>query len=357
MITLGLDVHVRNSYLEARDDSGKRLLRGRCGNTLGELAQKLGVLEQQGQAVHAVLESTTNSRAMALLLRHWAEGAGLELAAQVLDARKLRVIAESVDKCDRVDAATLCELAQSKLKLPACYVPDDEVFALREHLRSRHDLVRLRTMLKNRVHSVLHRRGILRPAGDLFSGMGRGWLSEVELDEAGRTLIDAYLQHVDALEATIKASTRRLEQLAKTDRWLQGAALLRSMPGVGLITALTVLAEAGDWSRFKGRAAVAHYAGLTPIMRDSNDKRWRGGISRRGPAHLRAAIVEAAWTSIRHVPAYEQMYDRISGRRGKQVAIVAVARRMLEDMFTMMSKNQAFRYSDGDRQGRAERAG
>ena len=67
----------------------------------------------------------------------------------MLHARKLRIIAESVNKCDRVDTNVLTELSRSNLKLPTCYMPDDEEFALREHLRARSDLVRIRTMLKN----------------------------------------------------------------------------------------------------------------------------------------------------------------------------------------------------------------
>ncbi len=107
---------------------------------------------------------------------------------------------------------------------------------------------------------------------------------------------------------------------------------------------MTVLAELGDLRRFRSRAAVANYAGLVPVQRGSNEKNWRGGITRRGSAHLRAAIVEAAWTAIARSPRYGQQYERIKERRGSQPAIVAVARRMLEDLFTMITRNQPFRH-------------
>lgn len=90
------------------------------------------------------------------------EEAEFETTAEVLNARKLRIIAESVCKCDAVDARVLNELARSNFKLPTCYMPDDEEFALREHLRARSALVRLRTTVKNRIHAVLHRRAIPR---------------------------------------------------------------------------------------------------------------------------------------------------------------------------------------------------
>jgi transposase len=358
MISVGVDVHVRNSYFRAKDDAGATVLRGRCGNTLGEFAEFLAPLERRARAraepVRAVLESTTNSRPIAELLQRYGRGAGVDLTAEVLDARKLRVIAESVCKCDRLDAEVLCDLARSNLKLPRCYVPDDEVFALREHLRGRADLVRLRTMLKNRVHAVLHRRGVLRPARlDLFTDAGRRYLTELTLDEAGRALLGRYQQCLGAVAQAVEESTAALRQLAGQPRWAAEAERLRTIPGVGLVTALTLLAELGDWQRFPGRAAVANFAGLVPVVRDSNAKHHSGGISRRGSCHLRAVLVEAAWVAVGRVPAYADLFARVGGRKGKPVAIVAVARRLLEDAWTLLRKRETFRYVPAPRPGAA----
>lgn len=344
MIVVGMDVHVRNSYLHVTDDAGRRLKRGRVGNTLGEVAEFLGDFEGEPMAVS--LESTTNSRAIAMLLERYGREADVDLTVRVLDARKLRVIAESVCKNDKVDAAVLAELTASNLTLPTCYVPDDEVFALREHLRARSDLVRMRTMSKNRIHAALHRRGVLRPRGDLFTKTGRAWLEQLELEEAGRSIVDRYLAVVDHIDTQIKASTQQLHALMRSQRWAKPAAVLTTMPGVGPITALTVLAELGDWRRFRSRAAVANYAGLVPTQRSSNQVTRSGHITRRGPAHLRHTLTEAAWTAIRRVPRYDDQYQRIKARRGATIAIVAVARRMLEDMFTMLSKDTVFRLAD-----------
>ena len=348
---VGMDVHVRNSYLCVRDAGGQVLKRGRVGNTLAELGRFLGDFEPGREPMRVVMESTTNSRAVHRLLSGYAAGAGVDLRAEVLDARKLRVIAESVSKCDKLDAAVLCELARSNLKLPVCYLPDDEVFALREHLRARADLVRVRTSLKNRVHAVLHRRGVLRPAdvaADLFAGGGRAWL-ELEvaaLDEAGRVIVERYLGLVDELDRVVAESDASLRELARRDRWSRPAAVLRTIPGVGLVTALTVLAELGDLTRFRSRAAVSNYSGLVPVVRDSNAKRFRGGITRRGPSHLRGALVEAAWRAVPQVPQYGAIFDRIAAAKGKQVAIVSVARRMLEDGWTMLKRNEVFKKNE-----------
>jgi transposase len=352
-----MDVHVRNSYLSVRDGGGQRLKRGRVGNTLAEIAEFLGPFEEE--PIRVSLENTTNARAIHGLLSEYGRQAGIDLTAQVLDARKLRVIGESVTKCDRIDADILSELACSQLKLPRCYISDDEEFALREHLRGRSDLVRVQTMLKNRVHAVLHRRGILSPKGNLFTRTGRLWLAEQDLDEAGRSILDRYLALLDAFHATITASNRELRDVAGRSRWKRSVQVLRTMPGVGLLTALTVLAELGDLGRFRSPKALSNYAGIVPVLRESNDKRYQGGITKRGPAHLRTALVEAAWVSIRRVPRYADIYDRIKTRRGAQKAIVAVARHMLEDMFVMLKKNEDFRYASPSQDvgRRAEPAG
>jgi len=343
MIVVGMDVHVRNSYLCVSDESGEIFKRGRVTNRLGELAEFLAPFE--GQAMRVSLENTTNARAIHRLLHTYASETDTELTAQVLDARKLRVIAESVTKCDRLDAEIINELTRSNLKLPTCYVPDDEVFGLREHLRARADLVRVQTMTKNRIHALLHRRGILRPPGGVFTANGRAWLAQIELDEPGRSVLMQFQHILEELEETIKQSSRRLREIAREPRWEKAAALLRTMPGVGLITSLTVLAELGDLGRFRSPASVSNFVGLVPVLRASNEKRYQGGITKRGSAHLRSVLVEAAWTAIRRVPRYFHLYERIKERRGAQTAIVAVARRMLEDMFVMLKKEEAFRYA------------
>ncbi len=343
MRVVGMDVHVRNSFLCVTNEAGESLGKRRVGNSLAEISQFLGGLPGGDQPLKVVLESTTNSRAVQRMMLEYGKGAGVEVQAQVLDARKLRVIAESVSKCDKLDAAVLNELARSNLKLPACYVPDDDMFALREHLRARSDLVRMRTMLKNRIHSILHRRGILNPLKDLFTKDGRKWLSEMKLDDAGRLILDGYLGTLDQLGETIDQSTAALTKLSRSQRWFKQVALLKTMPGIGPITSLTILAELGDFNRFKSRASVSNYAGIVPVVRNSNEKSFSGHITHRGPAHLRSVLVEAAWTAVGRVPQYSLLYNRVAAKKAKQIAIVAVARRILEDAWTMLKTDEVFR--------------
>jgi transposase len=364
MISVGVDVHVRNLFVHAQDASGAVLTRGRCGLSLAEVAQKLGPLERlaraAGEPVKASLEATTNSRAVALLLERYGRQAGIDLTAQVLDARKLRVIAESVTKCDRLDAAVLAELTACGLRLPACHVPDADVFALREHLRCRADLVRLSTMLKNRVHALLHRRLLSPPAGaDLFGLAGSAYLDSLAgtLDDAGAEALGHYRALLAAVKAELTASQKALRELARSERWKSDAAILLSVPGVGVVTAMTILAELGDYRRFARRAEVAAYAGLVPIVRDSSDKSGRGPITKRGPALLRWALIEAAHAAVRRPGVYGVLYAELAAGKPGPVAITAVARRLLEDAWTLLIKREAFRFDAASRLREAARAG
>ncbi|MFB3113173.1 MAG: IS110 family transposase [Gemmatimonadales bacterium] len=347
MIHVGMDVHIRNSVLNAKDADGQVLARGRVANTTLDLGEFFTPLARRakttGEAMHVVMESTGNSRAIQRLLARFGLETGIDMTVDVLHARKLRVIAESVNKCDRVDADILTELSRSNLKLPTCYMPDDEEFALREHLRARTDLVRIRTMVKNRVHAILHRRGILTPITDLFGRRGGTFLDQLDLDQAGRITLDRFRALIDQLDESIKQSTDCLRSVMRDPRWSKPAALLQTMPGIGLITSLMILAELGDLSRFRSRAAVANYAGLVPRHRDSNDKRWSGHITRRGSAHLRGVLIEAAWMAAPRVPVYQALFDRVAMKKNKKTAIVAVARRMLEDAWMLLIKDEAFR--------------
>jgi len=116
----------------------------------------------------------------------------------------------------------------------------------------------MRTMLKNRLHAVLHRRGVLAPAKmDLFTKQGRQWLKTLTLDEAGRQILDRQMAVIDELERVIDQSTASLRTLARSQRWCKREALLRTMPGIGADHAIDDPGGAGDVERFKSRAASA----------------------------------------------------------------------------------------------------
>ncbi len=179
-------------------------------------------------------------------------------------------------------------------------------------LRHRAQLVRLRTLLRNRIHAVLGHHGHDRPGG-CWSGPGRAWLASWELPAVFREVIDDDLALIDALQQPIDRLDWEVHQRARTEPAVK---VLTRLPGIGPFTALVILAETGDVSRFGSARKLAAWAGLTPTVRGSDRTVRHGHISKQGSAWLRWILCEAAQTAKRH-PDFAGSYQAIARRRGK----------------------------------------
>ncbi|MDQ3885894.1 MAG: IS110 family transposase [Actinomycetota bacterium] len=202
-------------------------------------------------------------------------------------------------------------------------------------LRHRVQLVRLRTMLRTRIHAVLADFGHDRPAG-CWSGPGRRWLASLELPVVSRRVVDDDLALLDALEDPIDRLDVEIHKRAKADPRVK---VLTSLPGVGELTALVILAEVGDVSRFPSARKLASWAGLTPTVRGSDRTVRHGHISKQGSTWLRWILCEAAQTAKRH-PDFATTYAAIAHRRGKKIATTAVARKLLTRAYHLLMEAQ-----------------
>ena len=229
--------------------------------------------------------------------------------------------------------------------LPRAWLPDEQVEDLRELTRHRLALVRLRTRAKNQVNGVLVRRGILRPFGNIFGKLGRRWLTEVTLDGVMRLEVDQWLSLIDEYDQKIEVIEQRLYgDYARRARWRGDVTLLMTMPGWGKLTALTILAELGDYRRFGRRSSVSGFAGLVPSSKRSDKSCRYGKITKRGSTALRSILVEVSINAVRRVPRYGALYARLKAAKSGNVGKVAVARQMLEDGWTMLIKQEPFRF-------------
>lgn len=177
-------------------------------------------------------------------------------------------------KNDKVDAEILAQLLRADL-LPEAWIAPPQVRQLRALLRHRAQLARL----CNRIHAVLADRGHGRPAG-CWSGPGRQWLAALELPAISREVIDDAVTLMDTLQQPIDRLDREVGQRAKADPRVK---VLTQLPGVGPFTALVLLAEIGDITRFRSARKLAAWAGLTPTVRGSDRTVRHGHISKQGP--------------------------------------------------------------------------
>jgi transposase len=260
----------------------------------------------------------------------------------VSNPMQTRAIASAKVKTDKVDARVLAQLGAADF-LPEVWAPDAATRALRRRVAHRASLVRQRTRLRNQVHAVLARNLIEAPVSDLFGAGGRRWLAEVTLPAHEREQIDSDLRLHDALAREVELAERQLgsEALARGE-----VRRLMTIPGVGPVTALSLIAVVGEVSRFPSANQLVGYLGLDPRVRQSGDRPARNGrISRAGNAHARRLLVEAAHSAIRTPGPLRAFHARIKARRGSQVALCATARKLTVLAWHMLSKDEDYRYA------------
>jgi transposase len=255
--------------------------------------------------------------------------------AHLVHPLRCKAIASARLKNDKVDAAILAQLLRADL-LPEAWIAPAKVRELRALLRHRIGLVRLGTQQRNRIHAVAADHGYDRSAS-CRAGPGRGWLAGLDLPPASREIVTGCLTVTDGLAPVIDRIDSELHQHAKADPRVK---VLRTLPGVGEFTALAMLAEIGDISRFGSARKLASWAGLTPAVRGSDLTVRHGHISKQGSAWLRWVLNQAAQTAKRS-PEFAASYAAISRRRGKKIATIAVARKLLTRAWHLLADMEA----------------
>ena len=248
---------------------------------------------------------------------------------------RCKAIASARLKNDKVDAAILAQLLRADL-LPEAWIAPPPVRQLRALLRHRASLVRLGTQLRNRIHAVAADFGYDR-TGSYWTGPGRGWLAELPLPPVSREIVTDCLASLDALAVTIGLLDAEVHARARAEPRVK---VLRTLPGIGEFTALVILAEIGDITRFPSARKLASWAGLTPTVRGSELTVRHGHISKQGSAWLRWVLNQAAQTAKRS-PEFSATYAAIAKRRGKKIATIAVARKLLTRAYHLLAAAQA----------------
>ncbi len=153
------------------------------------------------------------------------------------------------------------------------------------------------------------------------------------------------LDQLRGIEEQLAAVRRRLRAFAAaaSEAEARGRRVLRSVIGVGEVTAEVVLAETGDIGRFRSAKQVVAYAGLAPGRRESAGKVRDLGITKRGSPLLRWVLVEASWQAVRRSAYWRGIYGALKKRRGSRRAIVAVARRLLGVLVALLRSGQEYR--------------
>lgn len=231
-------------------------------------------------------------------------------------------------KTDRRDAQVLSEVS-TRIDLPSVHVPSELSRRLRAVCSSRDALVRSRTLLINNTRGFLRTRAIQLRVG------GPATLPE-RVRKLGETPehVERVLRNVEALNLEIALADKELQGIAKSDAVCRR---LTTVPGVGVVTAVRFVATIDMPTRFAGAHALESYLGLTPGERSSSESQHRTGITKAGSPKARWTLVQAAWSALRTRPQDPMVAWalEVARRRGRQVAVTALARKMAGILFAL----------------------
>lgn len=288
-----------------------------------------------------VIESTTNAWAIYDLL------STLVGRAVVAHPAKVKLIAEARVKTDKVDVLTLAHLLRADM-LPEVWVPPQHVRDLRALLSHRRRLVSLQTTAKNRLQSVLHRLNLRPPEGELFATKQRAWWEALELSNTERLRVDQDLATLDHILPQIEQVDAELRRLSVSEAWAEQVPYLVQLPGIGLLTAMTILGAIGDVTRFPSSKQLVGYAGLGAGVHDSGKSHRDKGITKQGRRDLRFVLIEAARVAVQTHPYWKREFARLAKRIGEHKAVVAIARKLLIVVWHVLMAKSADRRADAE---------
>jgi transposase len=227
--------------------------------------------------------------------------------------------------------------------LPESYIAPIHVRQERQKLRYRLSLVKMRTALKNRIHSLLEQLGVATPpVTDLFGKEGLAWLKTIQLDDAYLKSLEGYLKLIGELDMLIREMDNEIRGSLKDNPL---ASLLDTIPGIGILTAHLLLAEIGPIDRFPSAKKLCSYAGLVPSVHQSGQTSYNGRITKQGSRYIRWAMIEAAQKAYVKDVSLSRFYHKLCGKKGRSKAMVALARKMLVIVYNVLRYNEPYNLS------------
>lgn len=357
---IGLDSHRKFSKVTGRDAEGRVVWRQRLEHA--DRAALRARLRQWPEGVPVVLEGTFGWGWLSDELLAAGLAPHLASSSKVAAWRKARGIAKS----NRTDADLLSELWTQQPRWWEVWLAPPEIRELREWLRYRMSLVMTQTALKNRMHAVLHRHGIVHEYSDLFGTAGRRFLNllvaenDGALPESGRLTLRGHLQLLDQVRRQIAQATRVFRrQVTKTP----AGERLRTLPGISYILAYTILAEVGCIERFASAKHLAAYSLLVPRSYDSGDEDEEGPpigrhVGHAGRRTLKWAWIEAAHGAVRQGGRFREIFDRRTngGKRDRNRGYITVAHELCRIGYVLWKKEVDYTEDPPARPGRRSKS-
>jgi transposase len=285
------------------------------------------------------IEATTNTWVLYDLL--------VPQVAKVVVAhpQQVRLIASAKVKHDKRDALILAQLLAANL-LPEVWVPPPHVRQLRSLVVHRQHLATQQRMAKNRLRGVLFRFNLPAPPGDVAAYGHRTWWQTIPLNPVEKLRVQHDLDTLDHLARQITDVNAELARLSLCLPWSEDVPFLLQLPGIGLVSAMTILSAIGDITRFPSPKQLVGYAGLGAGIRSSGQTSRLGPITKSGRGELRTTLIQVAWAAVRYSPFWRESFSRLAPHKGPQKAITIIARKILVVIWHVLTDRTVDRQAD-----------
>lgn len=238
------------------------------------------------------------------------------------------------NKTDKRDSKTLAQQLKGG-SLRGIYVPPNDILEARSLVRQRKSLIKEQTKVKNRIKAHLSFYGVQfgEQYTDTKSNWSKrfvNWLREVPFQtEQGKHVLDSLIRQLEFAKQEVLVVTAQIKETSQGDRFRSNYKLLLGIPGIGMLTAMSILTELVDIARFKNLDHLLSFIGLVPTEHSSGESRRIGHMTKRSNHYLRSLIIEASWVAIRSDPALTSYYNQWSNQIGKPKSIIKVARKLI----------------------------
>ncbi len=329
---IGLDVHKETIAVSIAPQNSTEVRRyGIIGGTLDAVEKVIKKLLQDGVELRLVYEAGPCGFVLCRYLR--SKGLHCDVVAPSLIPKK----ASDRVKTDRRDADQLARLYRAG-ELTAIHVPDPEDEAIRDLVRARTAAVGDLRQARNRLKGFLLRLGFRYTGKKSWNDAHRRYLSGLVMPQPPQQIaFQEYIHAIDDVSQRLDRLTKAVEDTLAGWKGEPVVRALMSLRGVQVLTAMTLVAEVGDFSRFDNPRSLMHFLGLTSSEHSSSDKRVQGGITKCGNAHCRRVLTEAAW-QYRLKPKVSEAIQKRQEQQSKEVRLIAwKAQQRLHKRFRQLS--------------------
>lgn len=334
MIYVGMDVSCKSFFVHAINERKKVLFRGAVQSTESGLRGLMRRLGTEPKLV--VFEAGNQLKWIARVLKR-IEG----VVVHVVHPNEVKWISQSSGKTDKVDARKLAELARGDLLPRKVHVVEGHIRELRELVGARHTLQGKRVALINAARGYLRQEGQRLPEKFFQRRDWQGVIERLKVGEVSRQILRSLMSGIEALGRSEAELSERILRV-QDERF----SLLESIPSVGKLTARVLLGALDGVDRFDDKKAVANYGALAPTIYQSGAVVHLGHINRDGRQEVRRVLLQCAHTLSRMRSAGARplrgFFERIERKRGKKIAIVALARKLLTTAYGVLKSGQYY---------------